>query len=433
MKTFKRPLSGLVFLMAALSAWAGQAAGKAEQDVLARVGQETVTLADLEKAIRSSPYATQFNTLDESAQAELRGDFLKRLVALRLLRQEARARGLEHDPQYRKEENEYRIAQYYRFYTQKLREQLKLAPEEEQALRERYAGDADALAAARAAELGGRYKELKLLTVRHLSKRLHVTFHLDRLDGTPTADTLLMEGDHGLRITYGDLLEGAEVDGTPTKEWLEDRLYKRAELLLLAKQAELEGVDISAQMTAFRAERLPALLMERLEKEWAPGDEVLRAYYDSHPELARVPARWHVGQLVTSSYAQASAMRKRILAGESLFVLAGRYSIDPYGRAHNGDMGWLKEGQGNPAVEAQLKKMADGEVSPILKSPLGYHLVTVLERRPGEVRPFEKMKDRVRQALIQEKFSQYLTALENKYGVEWMLAEAPAQENAGHE
>ena len=126
-------------------------------------------------------------------------------------------------------------------------------------------------------------------------------------------------------------------------------------------------------------------------------------------------------------------MRKRILAGESLFVLAGRYSIDPYGRAHNGDMGWLKEGQGNPAVEAQLKKMADGEVSPILKSPLGYHLVTVLERRPGEVRPFEKMKDRVRQALIQEKFSQYLTALENKYGVEWMLAEAPAQENAGHD
>ncbi len=300
-------------------------------------------------------------------------------------------------------------------------------------MRAQYAGDADALAAARSAELSGRYKELKLLTIRHLRKQLHVVFHLDRFGENVKPDTVLMEGDHGLRITYGELIEGADVKGTPTKEWLEDRLYKRAELLLLAKQAELEGVDISAQMAAFRAERLPALLMERLEKQWAPSDETLRAYYDSHPELAKVPARWHVGQLVVSSYAQASAMRKRILAGESLFVLAGRYSIDSYGRAHNGDLGWVKEGQGNPAVEAQLKKMADGEVSPILKSPLGYHLVTVLERRPGEVRPFEKMKDRVRQALIQEKFSRYLAALEKKYGVEWMLAEAPAQESADHE
>ena len=433
MMMLKRSLSGLLLLMTALGAWAEQAAGNTVQEVLARVGQESVTLADLEQAIRSSPYATQFNTLDEGAQAELRGDFLKRLVALRLLRQEAQAQGLEKDPQYQKEAGEYRIAQYYRFYTQKLREQLKLDPEEEQALRAQYAGDADALAAARSAELSGRYKELKLLTIRHLRKQLHVVFHLDRFGENVTPDNVLMEGDHGLRITYGDLIEGADLKGTPTKEWLEDRLYKRAELLLLAKQAELEGVDISAQMAAFRAERLPALLMERLEKQWAPSDETLRAYYDSHPELAKVPARWHVGQLVASSYAQASAMRKRILAGESLFVLAGRYSIDPYGRAHNGDLGWLKEGQGNPAVEAQLKKMADGEVSPILKSPLGYHLVTVLERRPGEVRPFEKMKDRVRQALIQEKFSRYLAALEKKYGVEWMLAEAPAQESADNE
>ncbi len=421
MKLLRNSLQVLLLTGALVGAWSGQAAGKAEQEVLAKVGEETVTLADLQNAIRSSPYATQFNTLDEEAQAELRGDFLKRLVAYRLLRKEAHARGLDATEAFKKEEQEYRIAQYYRFYTDKLRRQIELPPDREQALRARYKGDADALEAARAAELVARYRELKLLTVRHLRDLLHVTFHEDRIGEGMKADTLLMEGDHGLEITYGDLVEDEQPAGTPAREWVEDRLYKRAELLLFAKQAELEGVDISSQMAAYRQERLPAMLMEQLEKRWAPDDAALKAYYDGHPGLSYVPERWHVGQLVTASYAQAAAMRKRILAGESLFALAGRYSIDPYGRAHNGDMGWIKEGEGNPALEAELKKMADGEVSKVIKSPLGYHLVTVLERRPALKRRFETMKDRVRQAIIQEKFAQYLAELQEKYPVEWKV------------
>ncbi len=431
MKLIRQSITGLVLAGAMMGAWSGQAAGKVEQgEVLVQVAGDSVTAADLEQAVQSSPFATQFNTLDEEEQAALRGDLLKRLVAFRLLRLEARARGLDRSEEFLREEEEYRIAQLYRFYTDKLREQLALSPETEARLKEEYRGQADALAAARAKELVAQYRELKLLTVRMLRDRLKVVFHEDRIREGITPDTLLMEGD-GVQIRYGDLVEAGQFEKMPEKEWIEDRLYKRAELLLFARAAEQEGVDIEPRLAAYRQERLPALLVEQLERQWVPDDEVLRAYYDSHPGLSYLPERWHVGQLVVSSYAQAAVMRKRVLAGESLFVLAGRYSIDPYGRAHNGDMGWIKEGEGNPALEDQLKRMADGEVSEIVKSPKGYHLVTVLERRPAFRRSFASMKDRVRQAMVQEKLAAYLQELQQKYPVEWKVLAGSAETSGG--
>ncbi len=433
MKLIKHSLAGIVLMAGAMSAFSGAAAGKTDNQVLATVGKEAVTAADLKKAIASSPYATQFNTLNEDAQAELRGDFLKRLVAFRLFGLEAKAQGLDKDPAYVKEERDYKLAQYYRFYTQKLRDQIKLPADVERRLQAQYKGQADALTAARAAEKVNRYRELKLLTLRMLRERMHVKVHEDRFNSKAKPDTVLLEGDNGIVIRYGDLLDGeANRPAKPTREWIEDRIYKHAEFLLFAKAAEKEGVDIRQQMAAFRRERLPAMLMEKLEKQWAPDEKTLKDYYNKHPGLSYVPARWHVGQLVVSTYAQAAAMRKRILAGESLFRLAGRYSIDPYGRSHNGDMGWLQEGQGNPKIEAQLKKIADGEVSEIVKSAKGYHLVTVLARRPAMRRTYASMKDRVREAIIQQKYAAYLARLQKKYPVEWkVLANAREAKKGG--
>ena len=262
MKLIRQSLAGLVLAGAMMGAWSGQAAGKAEEsEVLVRVANDTVTAADLEQAVKSSPFATQFNTLEEDEQAALRGDLLKRLVAFRLLRLEAHARGLDQSDAYRSEEEEYRIAQLYRFYTDKLREQLSLSPEDEARLKQRYRGQADALAAARASELVTQYRELKLLTVRMLRDRLKVVFHEDRIQEGITPDTLLMEGD-GVQIRYGDLVKVGQFERMPEKEWIEERLYKRAELLLFARAAEQEGVDIEARMAAYRRERLPALLIE---------------------------------------------------------------------------------------------------------------------------------------------------------------------------
>ncbi|WP_172649448.1 peptidylprolyl isomerase [Thiolapillus brandeum] len=375
---------------------------------------------DLETAVRSSPFATQFNTMDAPEQAALRGSLLKRLVALRLLRLEAVARGLDKRPEFEQEIEDYRTSRLYRYYIQQLREQLVIPEDKLQELKETYAGQADALAAAKASMLSEDFRQLRVLTLQMLREKQHVVFHTDRIVDGITQETLLMQGDK-VSLSYGDIVHEGEFPKMPEKEWIEEQLYQRTELLLFAQAAADEGVDISAEVKAYKDELLPAMMMEELEKEWIPNEAALKSYFDANPDLAQIPERWHVGQLVVSSYAQAAAMKKRMEEGESLFALAGRYSIDPWGRAHNGDMGWFKEGEGVPVIEERLKSLADGEISDIIKTGKGYHLVTVLERRPGKVRKFAAMKDKVRQNLMDKELAIYLDSLQKKYPVDWKV------------
>ncbi|MCB1904584.1 MAG: foldase, partial [Gammaproteobacteria bacterium] len=89
----------VLFLAITLSCNCAQAAGSAE--VLVTIGSLQITASDLERALRSSPFITQFNTLGEDQQAAVRGSMLQRLVFSRLLLLEAQAKNLDQSDQYR--------------------------------------------------------------------------------------------------------------------------------------------------------------------------------------------------------------------------------------------------------------------------------------------------------------------------------------------
>ena len=84
-------------------------------------------------------------------------------------------------------------------------------------------------------------------------------------------------------------------------------------------------------------------------------------------------------------------------------------------------MGWLPENSGMPEIEAELKKLADGEVSSVIHTSKGYHLVMIVNRKPAEHKNFAAIKDRVIQAVIAEKMPVYLSALLENYPLEWTM------------
>lgn len=416
LKLFKQSLliSSLTTLLVLTPAFAS-----AENDeVLATIGKLKVTASELETAINSSPFATQFVAMDEDEQASLRGGLLQRIVAARLLRLEAEQREFDQQDSFIKEIEDFRIAILYRHYLDKLREKITIPEDELAKLKKDYLGNADALAAAKSTYISERYQKLRMLTIKTLRDSNHVIIHEDRLAANPTAETVVMEGDK-LSISYGDLINNKKFETKPGFEWLQDRLYKRAELLLIARAAEKEGVDVSNQVESYKSERLPSLLIEQLQTQWAGDETVLKDYYDAHPEIAKIAERRHIGQLVLATQEQADAMRKRIEAGESLFTLAGQFSIDPYGREHNGDMGWLQEGSGTPEIEQALSRLENAQISPVIKTSQGYHLVTIVERRPGGIRSFEGIKDRIRQSVISEHLIDFVNQLGEKFTVTW--------------
>lgn len=406
-----------ILSVAALLGAAGGHAG--ETQVLATVDGQPITADQLEMAITSSPFAVQFNTMDQDDQAALRGSFLQRLISARLLYLEAERLGLQHSEAFRRELEQFHDGLLYRAYMDRLRASIQI-PEQVQAQFDQGAtGGIDTRQAAESAYRAKRFRALRIEDLKRLREQAQVTVYSDAIRPDAGPDTLLMDG-KDLAIHYRDLfLEGESLPDNAT--WIEDRLYKRAQFLLVVNAAERQGLDVAPRLRQFEQERLPALLLEQKRAEWVADDQVLRAYFEAHPELGRVVERRHIGQLVVATQAEAEALRTRILAGQSLFELAAQHSIDPYGRAHNGDMGWMRAGEGAPAIEQAIAELPDDAVSEVIETPAGFHLITILGRRPGEQRSFAQVRDKVLQAYLSERLVDYVAELNRRFPVHWEL------------
>lgn len=395
----------------------------AASQVLVSIGKEQVNSDELNTAIASSPFSTQFASMDENDQASLRGDMLRRLVASRLLTLEAQRQGLDKTSAYKLDIENFRLGLVYRFYMDKLRERITIPSDTLSAMKQQLKGDADGLAAAKAAYISDQYKILKQATLENLTKQDHVILHEERIKPGIRPDTILMAG-NSFRIKYADIVNSREHPTMPNPEWIKEQLYKRGELLLIANAADKQGVDVSAKLKQYEKERLPALMLETKTREWIPGEKALRDWFDKHPEVATIPERRHVGQLVVATRKEAEALRARIIKGESLFTLAGKYSIDPVGRKQNGDIGWLVEGRGMPELDHAVAKLEDGKISDVIETKVGFHLLTVLERQPRSKKTYAGVRDRIAQLIINEKLPPYLGDLERRYKVSWNVIQA---------
>jgi len=406
------------------SAIASDTTNADESQILVTIDNLTVTDKALEEALRSSPFYTQFNAMSEKQQKALRGNILKRLVTSRLLSLEAESEKLADTPAFKKEIDNFRKGLLYRFYMDSLKNKIKLPDDKLAEMREKYKGDRDGFAAAKASYITKQYSGLYQLTIKSLRDKYHVTLHEKLVSADTRPETVILEGDGGIKITMGDIL--TEDNKTAHKDQLLETIYQLAELLVVAKAAEDEGVDVTAQVEGFRKERLPAMFIENKHREWTADEAVLKAYFDSHPDVSFIPQRWHLGMIVLKTEEEANKVLERIKKGESLFKLAGELSIDPYGKEHRGDMGWVRERSGNPVIENAIKDLDDGVISNVIKTEKGYLIATILDRRPGGKRRFESMKDKVRQLVINEKMHAYLEELQKKHKVTWNLLEKEA-------
>jgi len=391
------------------------------EQVLATVGGDyPITMADLQRTIGSSPFATQFNTMDADNQAVLRANFLKRLVNARLLLLEAEQMKLDQDPAFVEDMRQLHNSLLRRAYMKALREEVKIPPATLAAMETQLEDEPDALQATNSAWRADAYRELKLERLQQLREQYHVVIHEDKLQPGQPADTVIASGD-GINIEYSDLTAAADNTVVSNPEWLRQQLVAQLRLALLVRAAEDAGIDVEQQLGEYRNERLPALLLTRKEADWAGDEKVLESWFSAHPEVGVIPERRHIGQLVVAERELADELRQRILKGESLFTLAEQYSIDPYGQSHKGDMGWLKQGSGLPAIEQAITKLPDNQVSEVIETPRGFHLVTIVGRRPGGTRDFPSVRDRVRNMVILEQLTPYLREIEDRYGVEWKV------------
>ena len=81
-----------------------------------------------------------------------------------------------------------------------------------------------------------------------------------------------------------------------------------------------------------------------------------------------------------------NSYRERVLRGEKFGALARLYSDDPGSASKGGDLGFVERGTLYPEFEAVAFNLKSGEISQVVKTQAGYHIIQMIERRGESIR-----------------------------------------------
>lgn len=166
--------------------------------------------------------------------------------------------------------------------------------------------------------------------------------------------------------------------------------------------------EIDEKFEKFMEEKLLAqkFLEEKLKAEIKVSDEELKSYYDEFIKNRQGKTYYHIYQIVNEDKQKIEEAYKLLKSGKSFEDVAKEYSIGPEAE-NGGDMG-LVDLENFPPVFDIVKKMKPNELSKILNSEYGYHIIMLKGVAAAENPSFEEIKELLIDELIAAKKDQYL-------------------------
>ncbi len=96
---------------------------------------------------------------------------------------------------------------------------------------------------------------------------------------------------------------------------------------------------------------------------------------------------------------KAEAVLKEVKAGKDFAALAKEHSQDPGSAPNGGDLGFFQQGQMVPAFDQVAFKLSPGEISELVETNFGYHIIKVAEKKAAGVIPLADVRPQVQQFL----------------------------------
>src|ERR1700735_1944254 len=146
----------------------------------------------------------------------------------------------------------------------------------------------------------------------------------------------------------------------------------------------------------------------------------LRTYYDQHRDQYRMPEQVKVSHIliktplpgpdgkvdekgVAEAQRRAEDLLKQLKAGAKFEDLAGKYSEDPGSAKEGGSLGWIGKGRTVPEFEKAAFSLPKGQISDLVKSSYGFHIIRVDDRQDAHMKTLEEVKDQIEPILKQQK------------------------------
>jgi peptidyl-prolyl cis-trans isomerase SurA len=202
-----------------------------------------------------------------------------------------------------------------------------------------------------------------------------------------------------LEVTDAEIIAGADRQIKQVRSQFASDDEYRNEL----KKAGLGSPDEyrKALIEQYRRQNLQQKAFTELRKKAKPvnvtDEEVTAAFERSRSDLQKRPATVTFRQIIVAPHASPAAKAKAKAHIDSLLVevrkggdfeqIAKRESMDAGTKQLGGDLGWNRRGSGLvPEFEAMMFALRPGEVSPVIETAFGYHIIKVDRVQSAEVK-----------------------------------------------
>jgi len=257
------------------------------------------------------------------------------------------------------------------------------------------------------------------------------------------------------------MLQQAAIDSiTISEDQIESEMDRRLRFFIsqIGSQEKLEEYyqksinEIKAEFTKFIEEQL---LIQQVQSKIIDNIKItpteVRNFFNNIPkdslpminseiEIGHIVKIPHISELIKKETKERlEGMRERVLKGDDFSVLAVMYSEDPGSAKKGGELGFYNRGELYPEFEAVAFSLAPGEISHVVESKAGFHIIQMIERRGERIN--------VRHILLQPKpaiedIANAKTALDSIYelinngvlsfeGAVEKFSDDPSKNNAG--
>ena len=181
------------------------------------------------------------------------------------------------------------------------------------------------------------------------------------------------------------------------------------------------------------------LIDQEIVQKTKVSDEEIKAFYDGEPASFKKPEQVKASHILIkvepdADDAKKAAARKKIedvqmkiKKGGDFEALAKEYS-EGHSGPKGGDLGYFGRGQMVKPFEETAFALKPGEVSDVVETRFGYHLIKVVDKKPGTIISYDETKDKIKQFLVQQKSRKqldlYIEKLKGKAKIERFLPES---------
>ncbi len=160
------------------------------------------------------------------------------------------------------------------------------------------------------------------------------------------------------------------------------------------------------------------------------ADSEMKRYYREHQDRFAYPEEYQLSQILIKprtpddlavAQGRAEALLAALKQGEPFEDLALRFS-DGADASRGGRLGLVRQGELIPALEQALTSLQVGQVTGIVETGEGLHIVRVDDKKPRQFRPFEQVKAEIQSLVFQQKtedqYQIWMADLKNKAYIE---------------